>query len=527
MTGIEDAGAGLFLTLLITIAFVAAVVHFIRIPYTVALVLAGLALAVLPGTPRVSVTPSVILFLFLPILLFYGSYHLNVRDLRANLKPVTLLALPGVVATAGLVGLALHFAVGLSWTSALLFGTIVAATDPVAVLAIFGELGAPRRLATIVTSESLFNDGTALVFYGAVLGIATTSTLDAGLTIERFAIAVVGGLALGVAVGIVGTAILKPINNALLETVITLIMAYGGYLLADHFGASGPLETVAAGIFLGVTSKSAMSATTRLQSSATWEFLDFLANSLLFLLVGLSVRPLSEETVARLGGGLLWPLGVAIVAVVVSRALVVWIVGWALRAVHEGLPRHWNVVLIWAGLRGAVALAAGLSLPLGLPDRDLLLILTLGIVLFTLLAQGLTMRPLLTRLGVVRKHTARQEIDLAVGRMQVLQAATREVRMLQETTAIDSAVADRLLDRYAQRREEARPALKRVSGGNDTWERQEERAAMRHLLQVQREAAREAEAQGQISDGALGVLLTEIDQDLARVDQEIQADGEG
>src|SRR5262249_38327606 len=149
----EDAGAGLLLLLLITIACVAAVVHFIRIPYTVALVVAGLALALLPGTPRLAITPHVILFLFLPIPLLYGRCHLNVRDLRVTLKPVALLALPGVVATAGLVGLALHFAVGLTWTSALLFGTIVAATDPVAVLSIFGEMGAPRRLTTIVTGE--------------------------------------------------------------------------------------------------------------------------------------------------------------------------------------------------------------------------------------------------------------------------------------------------------------------------------------------------------------------------------------
>jgi CPA1 family monovalent cation:H+ antiporter len=310
---------------------------------------------------------------------------------------VTLLALPGVVATAGLVGLALHYAAGLSWTSALLFGTIVAATDPVAVLSIFGEMGAPRRLSTIVTGESLFNDGAALVFYGAALGIATSSALDAGATGERFAIAVVGGLALGVAVGVavgvVGTAILKNIDNALLETVITLIRTYEGFLLADRLGASGPLETVAAGIFLGVTSKSAMSATIRLQSSATWEFLDFLANWLLFLIMGLSIRPLSEETLARLGTGWLLPLLIAIVAVAVSRIPVIWSVGGHLKLVRDGFPRRWNVALVWAGPRGAVSLAAALSLPLTLPDRDLPLTITLGIVLFTLIAQGLTMRP--------------------------------------------------------------------------------------------------------------------------------------
>jgi CPA1 family monovalent cation:H+ antiporter len=522
----EDAGAGLLLLLLITIACVAAVVHFIRIPYTVALVVAGLALALLPGTPRLAITPDVILFLFLPILLFYGAYHLNVRDLRVTLKPVTLLALPGVVATAGLVGLALHFAVGLSWTSALLFGTIVAATDPVAVLSIFGEMGAPRRLSTIVTGESLFNDGTALVFYGAVLGVATSNAFDAGATVERFAIAVLGGLALGVAVGVLGTALLRNIDNALLETVITLIMAYGGFLLADRLGASGPLETVAAGIFLGYTGKSAMSATTRLESSATWEFFDFLANSLLFLIMGLSVRPLSEATLSQMGTGLLWPLGIAIVAVLVSRVLVVWGVGGLLRLVKDGYPRRWDVVLVWAGLRGAVALAAALSLPMGLPNRDLLLTMTLGIVLFTLVGQGLTLRPLLTWLGIVGKDTSRREIDLAVGRLQVTQAAAREVGALQETGALDPVVAERLIAGYAARREDIRQTLAAAYGGSEAWERREERAAARHLLQVQREAARSAAAQGQIAEKTLEVLLAEIDRDLARVEQEIQADGD-
>jgi monovalent cation:H+ antiporter, CPA1 family len=162
----------------------------------------------------------------------------------------------------------------------------------------------------------------------------------------------------------VGTAILKTIDNALLETVITLIMAYGGFLLADRLGASGPLETVAAGIFLGVHEQERDVGDDAVQSSATWEFLDLLANSLLFLIMGLSIRPLSDETLALFGTGLLWPLGIAIAAMVVSRGLVVWGVGGILKLVKDGFPRRWNVVLVWAGLRGAVALAAAFSLPL-------------------------------------------------------------------------------------------------------------------------------------------------------------------
>ena len=232
------------LGLLVIVAVVAAVVRDVRIPYMVALVLAGLALAFLPDVPRVQLTPSIILIIFLPVLLFYGAYNLALADLRANLAPIALLALPGVVATAGLVGAALHLAAGLPWVDALLFGTIVAATDPVAVLSIFGAVGAPRRLAAIVSGESLFNDGTALVFFALALEVATAHGVDAERTAEHFVVAVLGGLILSVAVGVVGSTVLQHIDEALLETTITLILAYGGYLLASALGSSGPRLTM-------------------------------------------------------------------------------------------------------------------------------------------------------------------------------------------------------------------------------------------------------------------------------------------
>nr|MDQ2829922.1 cation:proton antiporter [Chloroflexota bacterium] len=352
MAGLLGApGVIVVLGLLIVVAVVAAAVRYVRVPYSVALVLTGLGLALLPGVPHLQLTPGIILTVFLPVLLFYGAYNLDLADLRAALTPVALLALPGVLVTAALVGAALHLAAGLPWTDALLFGTIVAATDPVAVLSIFGEVGAPRRLATIVTGESLFNDGTALVLFAAVLEVATAHGLDAGATVERFLIEVLGGLALGAAVGIVGSTVLRRIDDALLETTLTLIMAYGGYLLATALGSSGPLETVAAGLLLGGRGARAMSPTTRLQAGATWEFLDFLANSLLFLLVGLALRPIGETTVARLGWGVWWPLLVAIVAVTVARALVVGAVGLALRRAAQPLPCGWRTVITWAGLR--------------------------------------------------------------------------------------------------------------------------------------------------------------------------------
>lgn len=519
----EPAGLDVtvFLELLIAVAVVAAFVRFVRIPYTVALVVVGLGLALLPNTPQIELTPEIILNIFLPVLLFYGAYHLDFSQLRANLTAVSLLAIPGVVVTAGLAGVALHFAAGVDWPIALLFGTIVAATDPVAVLAVFGEVGAPRRLTTIVTAESLFNDGTALVFFSTMIGIATGAAgtgVDVGGAIEQFILAVAGSLALGAAIGLVGVSILSRIDDALLETTILLIIAYGGFLLAARLGISGPLETVTAGLVLGVRSRRIMSPTTRLQAGATWGFLDFLANSMLFLLVGLELRFVGELDLGRLGTSLLalfWPLVATLLAITIARALTVWVVARILAWRGNPLPRGWRTVLTWAGLRGAVALAAALSLPINLPERSLLLTLTFLVVLVTLLGQGFTIRPLVRRLGLT--HTGGEgqiAVETAVGRLRSLDAAAHELAALRRSAVIDEHLAERLAMRLAGRREQARAELE-AAYANDPMARQDrERDAVQHLLHVRREAVREAAASGQISDGVLRDLLTEIDHEL-------------
>ncbi len=389
-----------FLSLLIVVTLVGALVRRTNLPYEAALVLAGLVMAVTPGVPHAQLTPQVILTVFLPVLLFHGAYNLSLTDLRATIRLVVLLALPGVAVTAALVGLTLHLLAGMSWTTALVFGAIVSATDPVSVLTAFGRIGAPHRLTTIVSAESLFNDGTALVLFSVLLGIATRGRFN--LTNSGFELIVViaGSTVLGAAVGLVGAQVLYRVDDALVEISITLIMAYGGYLLATAFGLSGPLTTVAAGLLFATRGEQVMSPNTRLQASAVWEFLDFLTNSLLFLLMGLAVRGVIDAPGERIGIDLIGPLLIALAAVVLSRVAIVLLTGRLMAAARKPFPRGWQPVLIWAGLRGAVALAAALSLPIGLADRDLLVTMTFGVVLFTLLAQGLTIGPLVSRLGL-------------------------------------------------------------------------------------------------------------------------------
>jgi len=511
--------------LLVAVAVVAVAVRFVRVPYTVALVLTGLALALAPNAPRVQLTPAIILTVFLPVLLFHGAYNLDYADVRANFAPVALLAVPGVLVTVALVGAALHYLARLPWDTALLFGAIVGATDPVAVLALFGEVGAPRRLATIVNAESLFNDGTALVVFTTILGVIASGTFDAGVTIERFVIVVVGSLALGAAVGVLGGTLVARLDDALVETTITVILAYGGYLLADRLGVSGPLETVTAGLLLGARGTRVMSATTRLQARATWQFLDFLANSLLFLLVGLAVRPLGESAVLGLGATVWWSLAVAVVAVTLSRAAVAWSVAHLLARFGRPLPQGWRTVLTWAGLRGAVSLAAALSLPGRLPNRALLLALTFGVVFFTLLAQGLTIKRVMAWLRIGGGESSRRALELVAGRLRATEAALREVAALRQGDGLDDAVARRLEEEYAERRRALRRELAAMGHDEETLERQQEVEALRRLLRVQREALRDSYARGQISSASLRELVVEVDDELAKLEPELEDDG--
>lgn len=517
MEGFSGPSVATFLELLIVVAAVAVGVRFVRIPYTVALVLAGLGLALTAHLPGVHLTPDVILTVFLPVLLFYGAYELELADLRANLLPVTLLAVPGVVATAGLVGAGLHLAAGLPWVQALLFGTIVAATDPVAVLATFRQVRVPGRLAIVVAGESLFNDGTALVFFTTMLGIATAGTFHAAETVERFVVAVAGGLLLGVAVGVGGGALLQRIDDTLVEMAIMLIMAYGGYLLAERLGVSGPLATVAAGLFLGEHDIHVLSPTTRMQTRAIWEFLDFGANSLLFLLVGLELRSVGRATVFGQGGQVWWSLAVAILAVLLARLIVVWATGLVLARAGHPFPPGWRGAIVWAGLRGAVALAAALSLPADLPGRELLLVLTFGVVLFTIVVQGMTMPWLLAWRGLIARDPAGREAETLLARLHALAVATREVEARRDGGTLSPEIAARLLARYGERRERVRAALATLYTRDPALAAAQEREALGELLRLEHEAAHGYLARRGAAK-ALEELTAEIERELAETE---------
>ena len=391
-----------FLTwLLIAASIIAVLTKYLRIPYTVALVLGGLLLSLLhlsflsplqPNQRPNWLTPDVILILFLPALVFEGSVKIDVRDLLRDAAPLLVLANIGVLLATLVTGYLVHWVIGLPILIALLFGAIISATDPISVLAIFKGLRMDKRLSVIIEGESVLNDGTAVVLFQILLAAVVAGGLSPAKGIAQFLWAVVGGAVLGSVLGYAASKITQTIDDPQVGITLTTIVAYGSYLLANHLHLSGVIATASAGLMVGnFGAKKGMSTRTALESF--WEYIAFVMNSLVFLLIGLEVHINALAHAWR-------PILFAIAAVMIGRSLSVYFLVPVSNLFAEKIPFRWQHVIVWGGLRGALALALALSLDNTFPYRDRVLDLTFGVVVFSILAQGLTMKPLLRVLGL-------------------------------------------------------------------------------------------------------------------------------
>ncbi|MFL5735450.1 MAG: Na+/H+ antiporter [Chloroflexia bacterium] len=523
--GLTSTSVTALVWLLIAIMVVAVASKYIRVPYTVALVVAGLFIAFTPIKLTIDVTPDVILFIFLPALLFESAYNLHFADVRDNLRPITLLAVPGVILTALFLAAAVHFAAGVGWETALLFGAIMSATDPVSVLAVFRQIGAPRRLSVILEGESLFNDGTALVLFAIILsGLVGGHGIELGPGLVQFVVVVVGAVALGAATGYVASFLLSRVNDYLIETAMTLVVAYGTYLLAVRVGVSGVIAVVVAALVVGNYGRqAAMSPTTRLAVSSTWEFFGFLANSFIFVLIGLELN--STKLLLFVGPTLL-----AIIAVLAVRAVVVAAASWLLRYIHRPIPMRWQAVLVWGGLRGSLALAMALSLPVTLAggepfaERDLLQVMTYGVILFSLLVQALTMKPLLRRLGLVQSHERQEEYETISVRKGMVSAAIAEIERMGRAGGLAKDDAEELRRAYEARLALLDQELGALQLGDEDLKREQLRAVRRRLLQIEKAVVGQRFVDGAISEESMRRLQSELDEELHNLDQAEEPD---
>jgi CPA1 family monovalent cation:H+ antiporter len=377
--------------LLLVAAIVAMVARRLRLPYTVGLVVAGIGLALLGAESVPQLTREMVFTAFLPPLIFEAALHMNWKALRRDMIVVGVLATLGVVVSAGCIVLGMHFVAGWSWEAALLFGVLISATDPVSVIATFKEAKVGGRLHLLMESESLFNDGTVAVLFGLALATVGGGHVEAGEIPRRFLVTVVGGITCGGAVSALVLLLAGRTTDHLVEITFTTAAAYGSFLVAEHFGLSGVMATMTAGVLVGnVGPAGAISIRGREEVASFWEYAAFVANSLVFLLIG---ARLTQENLLK--GWL--PVLIAIGAVILGRALsvygcsVLWHwSAWRVRARDQHM-------LFWGGLRGALALALALGLPSEVAGRDNIVMVAFGVVTFSVLVQGLTIVPLLRR----------------------------------------------------------------------------------------------------------------------------------
>jgi len=413
---------------------------FRHIPYTLLLVIVGLGLAFV-DVRLVTLSPELILFIFLPPLLFEAAWNLKWSELKRDLVPICLYAVFGVVIAIAGLAIALNQLVGISLTTALLIAASLSATDPVSVTALFRELGVDSRLVTLMEGESLFNDGMAVVAFGflVTLSLGTVELEFQPILLQLFQVVGIG-VAVGAFIGFGISYLTQRFDLPLVEQSLTLVSAYGTYLIIEDLGGSGVIGVVTTGLILGnFGSRIGMNPRTRIIVSEFWEFLAFFVNSIVFLLIGDQIRFTSL-------GENLQIIMVTVAAMIVMRAVGILILSKLSTSITKSeisLPEQ--TILWWGGLRGSVSIALALSVPTTLPEREKIIATVFGVVLFTLLVQGLTIKPLLEKLNLLGDAPLREQYLELVARhvalervLQHLQADQRpgidpEFRRYQET----------------------------------------------------------------------------------------------
>jgi Na+/H+ antiporter len=516
--------------LLVAVAGLSALAGRLSVPYPIVLVVGGAMLGFVPGLPEVHLDPEVVLLVFLPPLLYGTSIFANFTDLRANLRGLTLNAVGLVLATMCAVAWVAHASIpGLPWGAAFVLGAIVSPTDPLAAAVVMRRLDVPRRLVSTIEGEGLFNDATALVAYRVAVAAVVAgsfSLADAGLA---FILGAVGGVAIGLAVGWIVAEIRRRTVDAQVSVTISLLTGYAAFVPADAIGASGVLATVTAGIYMGIRGPQILPARARLQGYFVWDILDFILNSVLFVLIGLQlpaiVDGLSEYPASTLG----W-YAVAVAGMVVGTRLV-WFftVPYLVRAIDRRpaqrarrVGARWRLVMAWSGMRGAISLAVALALPFtigdgsGFPERDLIIFLTFAVIFFTLVVQGLSLPAVIRRLRVSDGGADADEEVRA--RLVVAKAAIDQIDALagQEWTRDDTIERMRSFYAYRKRRFAARAGKIEDDGYEDRS------LAYQRMLQLvlgaQHAALLRMRSDGELSNEVMNRLLRELDLEESRLE---------
>lgn len=520
-----QGGVAQLVTVLIILLLVATLVALLsrrlRLPYVSGLVLAGLAIAeFLPR--RIGLDSSLIFNLFLPILLFEAAINTDVSRLRSTIKPILLLAGPGVVIACGVTAIVLKFGLGIAWIPAMLAGVILAITDTVSVIAVFKEVTVPSRLITIVEGESLFNDGIALVLFTLLLKVYATGKVTPQESIQDLIVVILGGILVGLVLGYLGVGLYvqsedDPLNGMLL----TVAIALGTFQVGQVLGVSGVVAVVIAGLVVGNVelSSRSISASSRITVLNFWQYAGFGANTFIFLLIGLEIN---LATLSRTLPGVL----LAILAYQVGRVLAVYpllaISGWFDRPI----PLRWQHVLFLGNIKGSLSMALALSLPPGLPGREELIALVFGTVLLSLLGQGVSLPWLVRRLKIAHTSESSQWIESLQSQLMTAKAAQDELESLLRSGVLPKAVYEELRSSYQVKIAAAERSLRDLynrredpfalaSGRNTRLE-----AIRRRLLLAEKNALNDALRKRILSEEVVQARLQTINEQLLKLEDD-------
>ncbi|HEY3050601.1 MAG TPA: Na+/H+ antiporter [Gaiellaceae bacterium] len=517
------------LLLLVTAAALLLLADPLRIPYPILLVVGGLALGFAPGVPTVTLPPDAVIVGILPPLLYSAAFNTGLRELKRNLRPISLLAIGLVVLTMVAVAVAGHYVIDLSWAGAFVLGAVVSPTDPLAATSIAHRLGVPRRAIAIVEGESLVNDGTALVLFKFAVAAVVTGSFSLISAAGDFVWTVLGGVAVGLVVGRVIRFIRFRVNNPPLEVMIAFLTGYVAFLPAAALGVSGVLAVVTAGVYMGWHTPELTTVDTRLQGEGFWAIFNFLLNALLFGLVGLQLRPILDQL-----HGLSWQELVAYSALVWFVVIAVrfacgfpiaHVPRWLSRSLRERDPTPpWQFITFigWAGMRGGVTLAAALAIPLQtdanvpFPDRSLIVFLAFSIVLSTLVIQGLSL-PAVVRLLKLERDDLDERED-AKARIHAVDAALARLEELADEDWVRDDTAERVRGLYNFRRSRFGARLDGTDDGGIEERSLAYQRLRRELLDAERGAVVALRNEGRISEDVMQHVTRDLDLEDSRLD---------
>jgi Na+/H+ antiporter len=502
----------------------------VRIPYPIMLVLGGVAIAFVPGIPTVELSPNLVLVAVLPPLLYGAAFFTSLRELRASLKPILLLAIGLVLVTMLAVAAAAHAVIpGLDWPQAFVLGALVSPTDPTAATSIAQRLGLPRRLIAVIEGESLVNDGTALVAYRFAVAAVVTGSFSMAKATGEFALNVVGGIAVGLVVGYLIRQLRRRLDNPPVEITVSLLSGYFGYLPAHALGVSGVLAAVTVGIYMGWHTPEVTNAQVRLQGQGVWEIVFLVLNGLLFALIGLQLPSIVDALSAHSTMELIRYAALVSAVVIAARFAWVFASGFVGHAVSRGFRREdpapsWasKLVLSWSGMRGAVSLAAALALPLttdagnSFPNRNLIIFLTFSVILVTLVLEGLTL-PMLIRV-VDLEDDGLEEKEDAKARIYAAQAALERLAELEAEDWVREDTAERMRGLYGFRQNRFRERFDPDGDGSVEDRSLAYQRLRRELLSAERSAVEELRRQGRIDDDIMRRVVRDLDLEDARLE---------